>query len=62
MKNLGIILICLGALLLILTYPAFKFIPAIVPDMADQNLYTWGGAALTIVGLITHIIVNKKFQ
>ncbi|MBQ0046495.1 MAG: hypothetical protein KBT33_03165 [Prevotellaceae bacterium] len=55
MKNLGIILIIVGALMLILC--------ALVPfmaDMADQNWYTWGGVFVIIAGLITHIVVNKK--
>jgi len=57
MKNLGIILIIVGALLLILC--------ALVPfmgDMADQNWYTWGSFFLIIAGLITHIIMNKKIE
>lgn len=55
MKNLGIILIVVGALLQILC--------ALVPfmaDLADQNWYTWGAVLLIIAGLITHIVVNKK--
>ena len=55
MKNLGLILIILGALLIILC--------ALVPfmaDLADQNWYTWGSVFLIIAGLITHIVVNKK--
>ena len=58
MKNLGIILIIVGALLLILS--------ALVPglgDLADQNWYTWGSFIVLIVGgLITHIILNKKVE
>ena len=57
MKNLGIILIVVGALLQILC--------ALVPfmaDMADQNWYTWGSVLLVIAGVITHIIVNKKVE
>lgn len=55
MKNLGIILIIVGALL--------EVICALVPaagDLADQNWYTWGSFFLIIAGLITHICVNKK--
>ena len=55
MKNLGIILIVVGALLLILC--------ALVPglgDLADQNWYTWGSFLLIIAGLLTHIFLNKK--
>ena len=54
MKNLGIILIILGALLLVLC----ALVPAMA-DLADQNLYTWGSVILIIHGLIAHIIVNK---
>ncbi len=55
MKNLGIILIMIGAFALVLC--------AVVPfmaDLADQNWYTGGSDALTIAGLITHIRINKK--
>lgn len=57
MKNLGLILIVLGALLIILC--------ALVPgmaDFADNNWYTWGSVGIIIIGLITHIIVNKVFS
>jgi hypothetical protein len=55
MKNLGLILIIIGALALVLC--------AVVPfmaDLADHNWYTWGSVALIIVGLIAHIRINKK--
>ena len=55
MKNLGIILIVLGAVLLILTVDVLK-------DMADYNAYTWGSVGLIVVGLILHIVLNKKYQ
>ncbi|MCQ2256893.1 MAG: hypothetical protein MJZ41_02735 [Bacteroidaceae bacterium] len=55
MKNLGIILILLGAIALVLC----AFIPAI-SDLADQNWYTWGSVFIIIAGIITHIFVNKK--
>ena len=54
-RNIGIILIILGALLQILC--------ATVPfmaDLADQNWYTWGSVVLIVAGLLTHIFVNKK--
>ena len=57
MKNLGIILIIVGALLLILC----ALVPA-MGDLADQNWYTWGNFFLIVVGLITHIVVNKKLE
>jgi len=56
MKNLGIILIIVGALLLILC--------AAVPpcaDLADQNWYTVGSLVLIIIGLISHIVLNKIY-
>ena len=55
MKNLGIILIIIGALALVLS--------AVVPfmaDLADQNWYTIGSVVLIIAGLISHILINKK--
>jgi len=55
MKNLGIILIIIGALLLVLC--------AVVPpmaDLADQNWYTVGSLVMIIVGLIAHIVINKR--
>ena len=57
MKNLGIILIIVGALLQILC----AVVPAMA-DLADQNWYTWGGFFLIVIGLITHIFVNKKTE
>ena len=55
MKNLGIILIIIGAILQVLcaTVPAMG-------DLADQNFYTWGAFALILVGLGIHIAANKK--
>ncbi|MBR0047534.1 MAG: hypothetical protein IJP75_11770 [Bacteroidaceae bacterium] len=57
MKNLGIILIVLGALLLILC----SFVP-FMGDMADQNWYTWGSVVLVVAGILTHIFMNKKVE
>lgn len=54
MKNLGIILIILGAVLLVLTVLPF------MADLADQNWYTVGSLVLIIAGLITHIAINKR--
>ncbi len=56
-KNLGILLIVLGALLLILC----AFVPG-MGDLADQNWYTWGSLFLIIAGLLTHIFVNRKLE
>jgi len=54
MKNLGIILIIIGAILLVLTVLPF------MADMADQNWYTVGSLVLIIAGLLAHIIINKR--
>ena len=56
-KNIGILLIGLGALLLILC----AHVP-FMGDMADQNWYTWCSLFLIIAGLLTHIFMNKKVE
>lgn len=56
MKNLGLILIIVGAVLLILC----SLVPAL-NDMADQNWYTGGSAALIIIGLLLHIFLKKVY-
>ena len=56
MKNLGVILVIVGALLLVLC--------AAVPpmaDLADQNWYTVGSFVLIVIGLIAHIVLNKIY-
>jgi len=53
LKNLGIILIIIAAVLLILC--AF-----VVKDLADYNWYTWGSMALMVIGLVLHIVINKR--
>ncbi len=55
MKNLGLILIIIGAVLLVLT----TVLP-FMADLADQNWYTIGSLVLIIVGLICHIVINKR--
>lgn len=54
LKNLGVLLIIVGALLLILP----TLIPAMV-DLLDYNAYTVAGAVLVIIGFLAHIIFNK---
>lgn len=54
LKNLGVLLIIVGALLLILP----SLIPAMV-DLLDYNAYTVTGCALVIVGFFAHILLNK---
>ena len=56
-KNLGILLIIIGALLQIIA----TFVPA-MGDLLDQNLYTAGAAVLIIAGLLLHIFINKKLE
>lgn len=50
-KNLGIILIVLGALLLILSY---------VLNLEDYNFYNVGALLIIIAGIVTHIFVTKR--
>lgn len=50
-KNLGIILIVLGALMLIISYFA---------DFVDYNFYNIGALLLIIVGIVTHIVMTKR--
>lgn len=49
---IGIILTIIGALLLIASY--------FIPGAVDNNLCTVGPLAIIIIGLVTHIMVNKK--
>ncbi len=58
MKNIGVILIIAGAVLLI----ACSLMPvSFLNDLADQNWYTGGSTALIIVGLLLHIYFKKKY-
>lgn len=50
-KNLGLILIVLGALMLILSY----FV-----DLVDYNFYNVGALLIIIAGIVTHIVVTKR--
>lgn len=52
MKNLGVLLIVVGAVLLALGAFVFK-------DMVDYNWYTCGSFILMIIGLVAHILINK---
>lgn len=53
MKYLGLLLIILGAIILILSYTL---------GWVDYNWVNGGALLLMIVGLIAHIILNKKYQ
>ena len=56
-KNLGILLVIIGALLQIIA----TFVPA-MGDLLDQNVYTAGAVVLIIAGLLLHIFINKKLE
>lgn len=53
MKNLGILIIVLAAVGLIASY--------YVGGLCSNNAYTASMMALLVVGLVTHIILNKKY-
>ncbi|MBR6989686.1 MAG: hypothetical protein IKH95_07665 [Bacteroidaceae bacterium] len=53
MKNLGIILIVLGAIGLIVSF--------YVGGLSSVNGYTAGMLVLMVVGLVLHIVMNKKY-
>ena len=57
LKFLGIALIILGAILLIL-----PMIITPMADLVDHNWYTVGNLVLIIIGLISHIVLNKKLE
>lgn len=52
MKHLGVILIILSAITLIASY---------LTDNSTNNGITFGAAGCFIVGLVLHIILNKKY-
>lgn len=52
MKNLGVILIILSAITLIASY---------FTDNTTNNGITFAAAGCFVVGLVLHIILNKKF-
>ena len=57
MKNLGVILVIVGALLLIICALPVQALS----DLADQNWYTVGSFVIIIIGLIAHIVLNKIY-
>ena len=52
LKNLGVGLIVLSA---ILSLVGIFF----AGDLLDEPIFTWGCAALVVIGLIAHIFLNK---
>lgn len=57
LKNFGVALVVLGAILLTLT----MLVPAMA-DLADSNFYTIGCFVLIVIGLIAHILINKYYD
>lgn len=56
-KNVGIILIVVGALLLVLGY----FSDLVLEDpLKDQNWFDIISWLIMVSGLVTHIVINKK--
>lgn len=55
LKFLGVALVIVGAILLIL-----PMIVASMADLADHNWYTVGSFCLIVIGLLSHIIINKN--
>ena len=53
LKNIGLLLIIIGAILLVLSYAL---------GWVDNNLVNGGALLLMIIGLIAHIILNKRYQ
>ena len=51
-KYIGILLIIVSALAIIASY--------FIPGAVDNNLCTVGPLAVMVIGLVVHIIVNKK--
>lgn len=53
LKNLGILIIVVAVLILIISYTA---------NLVDYNWLNGGALVLMIIGLIVHIIINKRIQ
>ncbi len=53
LKNLGILLIVLGTLMLVLSY---------VCNLVDINWYNGLALLVIIGGIVAHIVMNKKIQ
>lgn len=60
MKNLGIVAIMLGAILMIVGMLGDPLGVAALSDLCDINAYTLGALVLIIAGFIGHIILNKR--
>ena len=54
LKNLGLILVIIGAIILISIFLTES-------AAVNNNAVLGGSVALIIIGLISHIILNKKF-
>jgi uncharacterized protein YebE (UPF0316 family) len=61
MKNLGLIAIMLGAIMMIVGMLGDPLGVSALSDLCDINAYTLGALVLIIVGFICHIYLNKKY-
>ena len=61
MKNLGLIAIMLGAIMMIVGMLGDPLGVGALSDLCDINAYTLGALVLIIVGFIGHIYLNKKY-
>lgn len=53
LKSLGLLLIVIGAILLVLSYAL---------GWVDYNLVNGGALLLIVIGVIAHIVLNKRYQ
>lgn len=53
LKNLGILIIVIGAVILLISF---------VANLVDYNWLNGGALLLMVIGLIIHIIMNKRIQ
>lgn len=53
LKNLGLILMVLGALILIASFVTGS-------DLVNNNTVLGGSLALMVIGLVAYIVLNKK--
>jgi uncharacterized membrane protein len=60
MKNLGIILIIVGAVMMIAGMLGDPLGIGFLSDLCDFNAYTLGAFFLCVIGLISHIVINKR--
>ena len=61
MKNLGLIAIMVGAVMMIAGMLGDPLGIEPLSDLCDFNAYTLGALVLIIVGFVAHIVLNKKY-